>query len=318
MHDSILTSVKKFLKKQTQGDRPLLMGFSGGPDSLALLHLLHACRCNLHVAHVDHGWRPESEKEAEELRGKSLGYPFHLHRLIDAPHKEEAARQGRLKFFRKIYDQFGCQALVLGHQANDQSETVLKRIFEGASLGALGGIRAVTKIEEMQVWRPLLSLQKKDLEAWIRKRSLIPLEDKTNLDPKYTRGRMRSDILPHLSRQFGKEVSGNLCRLGEFAQEVDDYFERKIQKYIALVKETENEIAIDLSSMEPFEAVEIKFFLKKITEKNKIFLAHSTIQNLYEILEKGEGCKKIGAGGRWIEIRRRSIAIKKPSDYLGQ
>jgi tRNA(Ile)-lysidine synthase len=308
MRDPILTTVKKFLAKHIHSGQPLLLGFSGGPDSLALLHLLHQCHCNLHLAHVDHGWRPESAKEAQDLRNRSLGYPFHLHRLERAPAKEAVARQERLKFFRKLYDQFGCQALVLGHQANDQSETVLKRIFEGASLGALGGIREVTHFEGMRILRPLLEIEKRDLEVWVEKKGLTPVYDRTNLDPTYLRGRMRSEIIPTLSQQFGKEVSGNLRRLGALAQELESYLERRIDKYETIIRETDQEITIDFTPFYPFEAVEMKLFLKKFAEKKKIFLAHTSIQMLYEILERGEGFKKIES----IEIRGRSIAIKKP------
>lgn len=312
MRDPILTTVKKFLAQHLHSNQPLLLGFSGGPDSLALLHLLHACHPNLHVAHVDHGWRPESAREAEDLRQRSLGYPFHLHRLEGIPAKEDLARQERLKFFRKLYNQFECQALVLGHQANDQSETVLKRIFEGASLGALGGIRRIAQLEGMVILRPLLEIEKAKLENWVKKKGLTPIYDQTNLDRNYLRGRMRSEIMPTLSQQFGKEVSGNLCRLGDLAQELESYLERKIEKYESSIQETQEDITIDFTPFYPFEAVEMKFFLKKITERKKVFLSHDSIQILYEILERGEGHKKIGSEGHWIEIRGRSIAIKKP------
>jgi tRNA(Ile)-lysidine synthase len=317
MRDPILTTVKSFLASHLSPGRPILLGFSGGPDSLALLHLLMGCRrvspFDLHVAHVDHGWRAESKKEAEQLKKhvESLGLPFYLHTLTGLAHKEDVAREARLEFFHALYHKLKCQALILGHQGDDQSETVLKRIFEGASLAALGGIRSIAMLEEMVVWRPLLALEKSDLIDWLKSQNLKPLEDKTNSDPRYLRARMRTEILPELGRQFGKEVNGNLRRLGETAQELGDYLERQIEKYDRLVQEDDGLVSVDFSALYPFEPLELKVFLKKFTEKNKIFLSHSSLQILYGLIEKGTSAKKVGSRGQWVEVRGRSIAIKK-------
>src|SRR5271165_84222 len=100
---------------------------------------------DLHIAHVDHGWRPESSAEAEQLKSdvERLKLPFYLKRLENIPMKENEARSARLGFFKELYDKLGCQALILGHHGDDQSETVLKRILEGASFSALKGILPV-------------------------------------------------------------------------------------------------------------------------------------------------------------------------------
>jgi tRNA(Ile)-lysidine synthase len=312
-NDHILKSVKDFLDLHHVDGRPLLVGFSGGSDSLALLHLLLECSCNLHVAHVDHGWREESSGEVEKLRAhvEGLNLPFYLRRLENIPMKEDAAREARLSFFQELYDKLGCQAVVLGHQGDDQSETVLKRVLEGASLIALKGILAITSMNGMQLWRPLLGVDKTSLRAWLEKRRLEPIEDRTNLDPRYLRARMRTAILPELERHFGKEVSENLRRLGDAAKELGDYLARQVQKYEEQVVEDREEKRVNLSGFYPFEPLEIKIFLKKFSEKNDVFLSHAALQSLYEILEKGELYRKVGSKGRWIEVRGRSIAIKK-------
>ncbi len=317
MHDSLVKAVEDFLNVYYRPGRPLLMGFSGGPDSLALLHLLLEClplyHLDLHIAHVDHGWRSESAEEADRLRQdvERLKLPFHLRRLENIPMKENAAREARHSFFQELYQKLNCQALVLGHQADDQSETVLKRVLEGASLIALKGILSVCTLEGMQIWRPLLGVEKASLKNWLDEKGLQPIEDPTNLDPRYLRGKMRTAILPHLEQQFGKEVSGNLRRLGESAQELADYLMRQLHKYEALIIEDREELRVDLSTYYPLEPVEIKAFLKKFSEKNKVFLSHAALQSLYEILEIGSLHRKVGAGGRWVEVRGRCIAIKK-------
>ncbi len=307
--------LKHFLSLHHISGRPVLLGFSGGPDSLALLHLLLECKMDLdlHIAHVDHGWRPESSAEAEQLKSdvERLKLPFYLKRLENIPMKENEARSARLDFFKELYDKLGCQALILGHHGDDQSETVLKRILEGASLSALKGILPVANIHEMQVWRPLLNADKASIRAWLEEKGLTPIEDRTNLDPRYLRGKMRTKILPQLEEHFGKEVSGNLRRLGESAQELSDYLSKKLEKYEALVIEDKEEKRVDLSGYYPLEPLEIKAFLKKFGEKNKVFLSHAALQSLYEILQDGTLHRKVGAAGRFVEVRGRCVAIKK-------
>ena len=312
MQDSLLKTVKDFLTAH-YNKGPLLVGFSGGPDSMALLHLLLEFKLELKVAHVDHGWREESREEADRLERhvQSLKLPFYRRRLDGVAQKEDPAREARFAFFQELYRELGCQALVLGHHADDQSETVLKRVLEGASLPALGGIRPLSVKDGMTLWRPLLTVDKPAIREWLEKRGLFSVEDRTNLDSRFLRGRMRTAIIPELEKQFGKGVADNLCRLGETAQELSDYLDRKVRRYEDLMVEDASEWRVDLSGCYPLEPLEIKAFLKKWSEKNKIFLSHPALQTLYEILEKGDLHRKVGGSGRWIEVRGRSVAIKK-------
>lgn len=313
MRDQILQTVRDFLGRHYREGSPLLVGFSGGPDSLALVHLLLECRrffkLDLHLAYVDHGWREESAQEALSLEREmeSKGLPFYRTRLEGVPATEEAAREARLTFFRKLYEELGCQALLLGHQGDDQSETVLKRILEGASLFALGGIKPVSEVAGMQIWRPLLRVEKAKLRAWLDKRGLVPIEDVTNLDSRYLRGRMRKTILPSLQDQFGKEVRGNLRRLGFAAQELEEYLERRLCKYERLMQERGE---IDLSGEYPFEPFELKAFLRRISEAHGIFLSYAGVETLYRLLEEGSSHRRVGSKRGWVEVHRRRIAIK--------
>eukprot|EP01136_Pigoraptor_vietnamica_P021045 Opistho-1_new@70746 len=196
MKDPLLLLIRAFLKRHLVSSGPLLLALSGGNDSLALFHLLLACRrffgFTLQVAHVDHGWRKTSGEEAKSLADmvEKLGFPFHLHTLSPQSsfadrNLEAQARKERLAFFKKLYQQHACQALLLAHHADDQAETVLKRLLEGASLFALGGLKEVTTLQEMQVWRPLLSVPKKELASWNMQKGLTPIEDETNSDPRF-------------------------------------------------------------------------------------------------------------------------------------
>jgi tRNA(Ile)-lysidine synthase len=316
----ILQTVKKFLQEKAPLNKPLLLGFSGGADSLALFHSLVELSkifpCHFHAAHIDHGWRQESGKEAFALEKYVTGFgvPFHLKTLKQCQ-GEEHARNERLSFFAFLYRQLDCRALLLGHHGDDQSETVLKRILEGAHLTSLGGILEDSCYEGMPIWRPLLKHRKKEIYAWLKEKSLAPLEDPTNQDPRFLRSRMRREILPWLAKKFGKEISGNLCKIGSSTQELKNYLEKQIQPYYKLIEKKEGNIRIDFNSLDPFEPVEIKTFLKKLTDEENIVLSYEALTTLYDLIKRGASKKKILSGKKIIEIHRRVVAIKNVEGY---
>ncbi|HSX37894.1 MAG TPA: tRNA lysidine(34) synthetase TilS [Chlamydiales bacterium] len=225
--------VANFLGRNWDGCSPLLLGYSGGPDSKALLYALLESGCTrLHLAHVDHGWRLNSREEALQLEeeAEALNLPFHMIRLEPImKNREAAARKQRLAFFHSLFRTIPFQALLLAHHADDLAETVLKRIFEGAHLCSLGAMEPISKIEEMNIWRPLLSIKKTETIAFLECKGLHPLIDETNFDPQYLRSRMRMKILPYLSQLFGKEITENLLFLQKRGSELEVYLNQKTQ-----------------------------------------------------------------------------------------
>ncbi|MCK4935098.1 MAG: tRNA lysidine(34) synthetase TilS, partial [Simkaniaceae bacterium] len=202
--DNLRHLVKSFLETHYKVSRPLLLGFSGGPDSLALLQLLMEDQkfppLNLHLAHVDHRWRVESEEEAKSLEAlaASLNLPFHLHVIENldtgASNLEDLCRKERLRFFRSLNKTYQFEALILAHHLDDQAETVMKRVFEGSGILHLGGLKSVSQFQEMVIWRPMLSARKEEILHFLEQKGLQAIEDKTNLDTKYLRARMREMI----------------------------------------------------------------------------------------------------------------------------
>jgi tRNA(Ile)-lysidine synthase len=301
MKDPLLQVTKDFLSRHWRAGRPLLLGYSGGPDSKALLYLLLECQrffpLELHVAHIDHQWREESGEEAKILQFEieKLGLSFHLHQLESVPiaNWEEEGRRARLEYFQKIFQEIKGQALILGHQADDHAETVLKRVFEGAHLRHLSGMAEVidyrnlsferiepnTQVSKMPIWRPLLPVSKKDLLQWLEKKELVALSDPTNGDGRFLRGRMRTELLPLLEEKFGKGVASNLCWLSRRAEELSSYFSRKLADYFFSIKKTSGGIHWDLSSG-GLEKIEWEYLVKEWLDQQRLTVSREMLEEI--------------------------------------
>jgi tRNA(Ile)-lysidine synthase len=319
----VLKQIKDFLSvhwNPGKREQPLLVACSGGPDSKALLYLLLESKkffnLRIEVAHIDHGWRPESKAEAELLREEieKLGLCFYLHTLKEAPPKEEAARSSRYAFLKQVGETINAQAILLGHQMEDQGETVLKRILEGASLPACGGMKPVSHLEGMPLWRPLLGTFKKDLIAWLEKRNISYIQDATNLSPRYLRGKMRTSILPLLEASFGKSIVKNLCRLGERAQNIELYLKKQVEPLWDRIEGS----AICLSLLKDLDDVIISYFLKEWTMREDIRLSAQQLDLLLRYVRSKELEAGFQTAVHRLEIRQGKLALKKIYNYLNR
>jgi tRNA(Ile)-lysidine synthase len=302
MKDLLLLRLRKFLGSRLIPNKPLLIGYSGGPDSKALLYLLLECRrffsFELHVAHVDHGWRIESSTEAQLILDEveRLGLVFHLKSLslkdFSLGNSEEQGREYRLDFFSQIYIEIGAQALLLGHQADDQAETVLKRVFEGASFFSLGGLATDAIVWGMRIWRPLLIVEKKEIIQWLLKRNLNYLSDSTNCDKRFLRGKMREEMIPYLTAAFGKQIAANLCRLGEESKEVKEYFHKLNRPILAGLEKQPNRDCLNLNLYLPIPSIQLKYLLKGWLEQEGVTLSRHIIDGIATALNESTAQKK--------------------------
>lgn len=261
-------AVQSFLQSHWDQTRPLVLGYSGGPDSKALLYALHALQIPLHVAHIDHGWRAESAQEALSCaqEAAALGYPFHTCRLsspASTRNREEAAREARMAFFRSLYQTTPFQALVLAHHRDDLAETVLKRILEGAHLPALGGMRPVTHHADYAIWRPLLSIPKEQIFAYLQSKNLNAMQDASNHDMTFQRNRIRRHLIPEARKALGKEVSSNLSLLSERAYELDAYLFKKLSPFLTQILTPDpSTLLIPALIWLPLERLERRYLLR--------------------------------------------------------
>lgn len=308
---SLEKRVKEFLRQFWDGKSPLLLGYSGGPDSKALLYALLSAGCHsLHIAHVDHGWRKESGEEASFLEREisQLGLPFYQKRLTPSKcgNLEALAREERFSFFRSLFDQTPFQALLLGHQKDDLAETVLKRLLEGAHPVFLEGMKSTGEVASMPIWRPLLEVRKREVLTFLKKKGLTFFTDPTNSDSSFLRARLRQTSLPFLTQSFGKEVVPNLALLSERAREWQEYLEEKTQS--SIVKEHEWGFALDCY---PLHRIERRYLLQKKTKEKGVILPRTVLEPVLDWLEEKKGGRKIFFQSLWVMVARGWVFVLK-------
>jgi len=226
----------------------VVVGVSGGPDSLCLLHVLNRLRdgygIELHVAHLDHRIRGlESQEDAafvaelaEEWRLLATVEARDVPRLARESKLaiEEAARQARYSFLAQVALAVGAKRIAVGHHADDQTETIVMHWLRGAGLAGLRGMLPQTDLGGMRLeaaWpdhppldlhliRPLLETPRAEIEAYCREHGLKPRFDRSNLDTTYYRNRLRHELIPYL-----KSYNLNICEVLRRSAQIinDDY-----------------------------------------------------------------------------------------------
>ncbi len=219
-------------------DDTLIIGLSGGPDSLFLLHFLASIRTSLNLkliaAHLDHGWRIDSQKDVQfcQKAADSLGVPLVHQKLSDLSLSlkfngslEEIGRKARRHFFETVLTQHQAQAIALGHHLQDQQETFFIRLIRGTSLSGLVGMRP----RHGNFIRPLLSISKEDIVSYLQTNSIAYLEDPTNTSTDFLRNRIRQYVLPSLKacdRRFESSFAATISRL----QALENHLEQEAQQ----------------------------------------------------------------------------------------
>ena len=217
-------------------DSAVLVGVSGGADSVALLLLLYDLVAGggttLAVAHLDHGLRPGAGlPEAAFVLdlARQLNLPCHIRRADVAAIArergqgiEEAGRQTRYRFFNDLCRVAGYDRIALGHHSDDNAEQVLLNLLRGSGPRGLAGI---APRRDDGIVRPLIRLQRADLIAYLEARGVTYLNDPSNSDLHHRRNRIRHELLPHLADTYNPRVVPALNRLAGILREEQDWME---------------------------------------------------------------------------------------------
>lgn len=238
----------------------VLVGVSGGPDSVALLLGLAELHVDLVAVHVHHGWRG-AEADADAIWVEELGQRLGIRTEIAAispelraeqagKSLEEGARDARYRLLIEAAAKHDCACIALGHTADDQVETVLHHIVRGTGLAGLAGMPSERPLTEtVRLIRPLLTIRRAEVLAFLNARSQPFRVDASNQDVSLTRNRLRLDLLPLLREQFNPQVDAAVLRLSGQAAETVSVVDDLASRLLAEVLLDESECVCRLDAL---------------------------------------------------------------------
>jgi tRNA(Ile)-lysidine synthase len=326
----MLANVQKLIEEYQMlknGDK-ILVGVSGGPDSMALLHILRTLQqeynIELYTAHVNHMFRgAEAEADAEFVQAicREWDIPcFVAH--IDVPARMKsrgisapvAGREARYHFFRQVAAITGAQKIAVGHTADDQAETILMRFLRGAGPEGLSGIPACRD----GIIRPLLRVYREEIEEYCRDAAIDVRRDPSNEKPLYLRNRIRNQLMPFLEKEYNAGLRKNLTILGDILHEEDIYWSELVQHELRnSVKWRARNPLITIAAFKGLAvAVQRRLLRELLTAKMELdnvgFIHVEAIRQL--ILHKQVGSRVDVPGGYWAIKGYEYVTIEKEKE----
>lgn len=259
------------------GDR-VIVGVSGGPDSMCLLHMLNSIKerygLSLAVAHINHCLRGEEADEDEEFvmnYCKTVEIDFYSTRVdVEGYAKknslscEAAGREVRYNFFRELMKKLNAQKIALAHNANDTAETILMRIIRGTGIEGLTGIKPVR--DEIFV-RPLINLSREEIERYCRDNNISVRIDRTNMENIYARNKIRLELIPYIDKNFKSDIVKGLNRLADTLKKDNDFLENTAnEKFKMYCDVNDKRIIISKEAFKEHEAILTRIIRRCLSE----------------------------------------------------
>lgn len=261
LHEKLLKTIQKYNLIQKQDK--IVIGVSGGPDSMCLLDSLYCLKEKLGieivVAHVNHMIRKEAEEETAYVKKycNKHDIPCYIKKVeVIALAKEqklgteEMGRKIRYDFFREVAKKAGANKIATAHNANDNAETVFMNILRGSGISGLKGIELKRNLQGLELIRPLRECTRNEIEQYCKEQKLNPKIDSSNLENDYTRNKIRNIVIPYLQKEFNPNIIKGLNRLSDLALEEEEYFSEIVVKQYESLKIGENEKEIILNLKE--------------------------------------------------------------------
>lgn len=286
LEEKILKTIKKY--NLIQNDDKIVIGVSGGPDSMCLLDCLYCLKDDLKielvVAHVNHMIRAEAEEETKYVNEYCQKHEIPCYIKYEDINKlakeqkrssEEVGRKVRYEFFDEIAKKTGANKIATAHNANDNAETVLMNILRGSGTSGLKGIEIKTE----KYIRPLRECERHEIEEYCKLKDLNPKIDKTNFENIYTRNKIRNELIPYLRNNFNPNIIQGLNRLSDLAKQDDEYFIKIVKNEYETLKIGENEKEIILD-------------LKKFNTLPKVIKARLLLYTINKLIKSTQGIEK--------------------------
>lgn len=300
MLEKVLNTIKKF-KLIENGDK-LVLGVSGGPDSMAMLSVLSKIKSeelikfDYVVAHINHGLRENAkidEKYVQEYCEKNNIECFILHANIKETAErekrglEETGRIIRYDFFNQVKEEVNANKIAIAHNANDNVETVIMNIVRGSGLSGLKGIEA----KSLNYIRPLIEIERVDIEEYCKKENINPRHDESNDENVYTRNKIRNVAIPYIKEELNPNIIEAITRLSNIAKDDLNYLDMQTEvAYNSMCLEEKN-LKKDVYN-ENAEAI-IILDLKRFNAENVAIQKRIILYSINKIFGTTKGIEKI-------------------------
>ena len=264
LEEKVLNTINKY-NMVNSGDG-IVVGVSGGPDSMTLLYILNILKeklnIKLYVAHINHSIRKEADEETEYVKDfcKKIDVEFFAKKVkVEEIAKElkigteEAGRNIRYEFFEEIAHKVGANKIATAHNLNDNAETVLMNIIRGTSVS---GLKGIDKVRDGKYIRPIIECSRAEIEDYCKERNLNPRYNKSNNENIYTRNKVRNLLIPFLQKEFNPNIIEGINRLSQIATEEEKFINKVVEnKYEKLQIAVDNNIILNLKEFNKLDYV---------------------------------------------------------------
>jgi len=303
----------------------LLVGFSGGPDSVFCLYFLNKFkrkfRIEIAAVHVNHNIRQTSSYDADfcssfcsekKIRFFSESVNVLSYAKMNKVSAEEAGRELRYSIFEKLADNYNYDKIVTAHNLDDNAETVLLNLVKGSGLNGLTGI----PVQRGKIIRPVLCLSKSEILSYLRQAKINYVIDETNKSNEYQRNFLRNEIIPKLKEKLNPVFPEAVFKLSDNLRNLNEYIEKEVIEFInSGIKIIDSGFELNLKSsknIHPFvfsEAIR-NFYADKL----KIGFQKSDLEKLYKLIQSQKGKKNILRNG-WSAIRENDSIVYIKMDF---
>ena len=264
MEEAVLKTIEKY--NLINANDKIVLGVSGGPDSLFMLNILNNLKEKLQielvVAHVNHMLRAEADEEEQFVKEfcKKIQVDFYSKRIEVAKYAdnnkislEEAGRKIRYEFFEEVAKQVNANKIAVAHNKNDKVETMIMHLLRGSGTAGLQGIQVKTN----KIIRPLIEIERKEIEKYCEEQKLEPRIDKSNFDNTYTRNKIRNIVIPYIKEEFNPNIIETMTRLSEVVTEENTFLNKLTETEYKkiLIQKNEKEISLDLKKFNELDNI---------------------------------------------------------------
>ena len=270
----------------------LVLGVSGGPDSMTMLDILlkvkqaNQIAFDFVVAHVNHMIREEAKEDEEYVKNYCMknniqfyGKSIDVQKIANTNKisTEEAGRNARYDFFDEVLQNINGNKIAIAHNKNDKVETMMMNALRGCGIQGLKGIEPIRG----KYIRPLIECERKEIEDYCKEKNIEPRIDKTNFENVYTRNKIRNIVIPYIEKEFNPNIIKTMDRLSELVTEQEEYIQKQVKDIYQkmLIRENEKQMII----------LDLKIF----NQQEKVIKSNIILYTITRLCNSAKGIEKI-------------------------